>query len=72
MLVEVKVPQLSESVAEATLLTWRKNAPEVEVICVPARSQFYAHDGPRASLEQVRAIAQEYVAIAAYWWKGWI
>jgi 2-oxoglutarate dehydrogenase E2 component (dihydrolipoamide succinyltransferase) len=28
MLVEVKVPQLSESVAEATLVTWRKKAGE--------------------------------------------
>ncbi|MEA3152609.1 MAG: hypothetical protein QOK44_198, partial [Betaproteobacteria bacterium] len=26
MLVEVKVPQLSESVAEATLLNWHKQA----------------------------------------------
>ena len=28
MLVEVKVPQLSESVAEATLLAWHKKAGE--------------------------------------------
>src|ERR1700675_4250719 len=28
MLVEVKVPQLSESVSEATLLTWHKQAGE--------------------------------------------
>ena len=28
MLVEVKVPQLSESVSEATLLTWHKKAGE--------------------------------------------
>src|SRR5262245_49512584 len=28
MLIEVKVPQLSESVAEATLLTWHKKAGE--------------------------------------------
>ena len=28
MLVEVKVPQLSESVAEATLLAWRKKVGE--------------------------------------------
>src|SRR4030067_89319 len=28
MLIEVKVPQLSESVAEATLLTWRKKEGE--------------------------------------------
>ncbi|MGH8697878.1 MAG: biotin/lipoyl-containing protein, partial [Burkholderiales bacterium] len=28
MLVEVKVPQLSESVAEATLLTWHKKEGE--------------------------------------------
>ncbi|MDE2354265.1 MAG: dihydrolipoamide succinyltransferase, partial [Betaproteobacteria bacterium] len=28
MLIEVKVPQLSESVAEATLLAWHKQAGE--------------------------------------------
>ena len=27
-IVEVKVPQLSESVAEATMLTWKKKAGE--------------------------------------------
>ena len=29
MLIEVKVPQLSESVAEATLLAWHKKQGEV-------------------------------------------
>jgi hypothetical protein len=42
------------------------------VIASPvAQSQFYAHDYG-ASLEQIRAITQEYVAIAVYWWRGWI
>ncbi|MCC7418407.1 MAG: YdcF family protein [Acidobacteria bacterium] len=54
------------------LLTWRKAAPEVEVIPEPVpQSQFYAH-GRGASLNQIRGIVQEYAALAAYWWRGWI
>jgi len=54
------------------LLTWRRAAPDVVVIPTPVRqSMFYLH-GRGASLEQVRGLLQEYVAIAAYWWKGWI
>lgn len=54
------------------LLTWRKAAPDVYVIpaAVPV-SQFYAHTRG-ASFDQIRGIAQEYAAIALYWWRGWI
>ena len=52
------------------VLTWRKVAPDVKVVATPpAASQFYAH-GRGASLEQIRGLLQEYVAIVAYWWRG--
>jgi uncharacterized SAM-binding protein YcdF (DUF218 family) len=54
------------------LLTWRKVAPEITVVPSPVpKSQFYAHD-LGASLEQIRGILHEYLAIVAYWWHGWI
>jgi uncharacterized SAM-binding protein YcdF (DUF218 family)/glycosyltransferase involved in cell wall biosynthesis len=54
------------------LLTWKKVAPGTRVVSTPVpSSQFYAH-GWGANLDQVRGIAQEYVAIAVYWWRGWI
>ena len=54
------------------LLTWRKAAPEIEVIPEPvSSSQFYEH-GRGASLTQIRGILTEYAAIVDYWWKGWI
>lgn len=53
--------------------TWRKVAPEVEAIPAPVpHSQFYSPQGWGASLEQIRGILWEYLAIFAYWWKGWI
>lgn len=53
-------------------LTWRKLAPEIAVVSAPAtQSQYYQH-GVGASFEQVRGIAQEYVALAYYWARGWI
>ena len=52
------------------LLTWRKVAPEIEVIATPPEStQFYAHTRG-ASAEQIRGLLQEYVGIAYYWWLG--
>jgi uncharacterized SAM-binding protein YcdF (DUF218 family)/glycosyltransferase involved in cell wall biosynthesis len=52
------------------LLTWRKVAPEVDVVATPpAASQFYAHERG-ASLEQIRGLLQEYAAIVYYWWRG--
>jgi uncharacterized SAM-binding protein YcdF (DUF218 family)/glycosyltransferase involved in cell wall biosynthesis len=54
------------------LLTWRKAAPEIEVVPEPATaSQFYEHERG-ATLTQIRGILTEYAAIADYWWKGWI
>jgi len=54
------------------LLTWRKVAPEITVVPTPVpQSQFYSHSWG-ASLEQVRGILHEYVAILAYWWRGQI
>jgi uncharacterized SAM-binding protein YcdF (DUF218 family)/glycosyltransferase involved in cell wall biosynthesis len=53
-------------------LVWRKVAPDVSVIpSPPPQSQFYEHTRG-ASLEQLRGIAQEYLAILAYWRRGWI
>jgi uncharacterized SAM-binding protein YcdF (DUF218 family)/glycosyltransferase involved in cell wall biosynthesis len=55
------------------LLVWRKVDPGVEVIpSPPEQSQFYDHPGGGATFEQVRGIAQEYLAILAYWRRGWI
>jgi uncharacterized SAM-binding protein YcdF (DUF218 family) len=54
------------------LLVWHRQAPETIVVPTPAgESQFYQHERG-ANLEQVRAIVQEYVAIAAYWRRGWL
>ena len=54
------------------VLVWRKQAPDIEVVPTPVpRSQFYAHDRG-ASLDQLRGLAREYGALAAYWWRGWI
>jgi uncharacterized SAM-binding protein YcdF (DUF218 family) len=54
------------------LLTWGKTASDITVISTPVPdSQFYAHQWG-ASLEQIEGILQEYAAIAAYWWRGWL
>ncbi len=54
------------------LMVWRKQAPEVDVVPTPPpQSQFYDHTRG-ATLEQVRGILQEYVAIFAYWRRGWL
>ena len=53
-------------------LVWRKAAPEVRVIPTPpAQTQFYEH-ARGASLDQVSGIAFEYLALFAYWRRGWI
>jgi uncharacterized SAM-binding protein YcdF (DUF218 family)/glycosyltransferase involved in cell wall biosynthesis len=53
------------------LLTFHKMAPEITVIPTPGESNFYDHRSG-ATPAQVTAILYEYVAIAYYWWKGWI
>ena len=54
------------------VLTWRHVAPAIDVVPTPVPfSQFYDHERG-ASLDQMRGLVQEYVAIAAYWWRGWI
>ena len=55
------------------LLVWRKVDPDVVVTPTPPeQSQFYDHPRSGATLEQVRGIAQEYLAILAYWRRGWL
>jgi uncharacterized SAM-binding protein YcdF (DUF218 family) len=53
-------------------LTWKKVAPEIEVVATPPKdSQFYTHDRG-ATLDQLRGLIHEYGAILIYWWRGWI
>jgi len=53
------------------ILTWKKMAPEITVVPNPVpQSQFYSPHGLGASLEQMRGIFHEYVAIIVYWWQG--
>jgi uncharacterized SAM-binding protein YcdF (DUF218 family)/glycosyltransferase involved in cell wall biosynthesis len=55
------------------LLVWRKVDPDLIVIpAPPEQSQFYDHPRSGATLEQIRGIAQEYLAIFAYWRRGWV
>jgi len=52
------------------LLTWRKVAPDVEVISTPVpATQFYAQ-GTAPTLEQLGGLVHEYVGIVVYWWAG--
>jgi uncharacterized SAM-binding protein YcdF (DUF218 family)/glycosyltransferase involved in cell wall biosynthesis len=54
------------------LMVWRKLAPDITVTPTPPpRSQFYDHFRG-ATLEQVRGILYEYLAIFGYWRKGWV
>jgi len=54
------------------LLVWHKVAPDLRIVPAPPdKSQFYDHTRG-ASLDQIEAIAREYVAIAGYWLRGWI
>jgi uncharacterized SAM-binding protein YcdF (DUF218 family) len=52
------------------VMTWRKMAPEVEVVAMPpGNSIFYAHERG-ASFAQIRGLFQEYAGIVYYWWAG--
>ena len=54
-------------------LTWKKNAADITVIPTPPeQTQFYLHDGPGASLDQMRGILHEYTALVYYWYRGWL
>jgi uncharacterized SAM-binding protein YcdF (DUF218 family) len=54
------------------LLTWHKQAPDIEVVATPVLgSQYYFH-GRGASLQQFRGIAWEYAAIVLYRSRGWL
>ena len=54
-------------------MVWKKVDPDVRVIPTPPRqSQFYDHPRGGATPEQIRGILQEYVAILAYWRRGWL
>jgi uncharacterized SAM-binding protein YcdF (DUF218 family) len=54
------------------LLAWHKAAPAVRVVPTPPlKSQFYDHSRG-ASLEQVHAIAHEYLALIGYRIRGWL
>jgi hypothetical protein len=52
--------------------TFRKLAPEIELIAAPVpESQFYDHE-VGATLEQIGGILHEYAALAYYRWNGWL
>ncbi|HYB95510.1 MAG TPA: ElyC/SanA/YdcF family protein [Vicinamibacterales bacterium] len=54
------------------MMTWRKVAPDVQVVPTPVpQSEFYA-SAWGASFDQIRGILHEYAAIADYWRKGWL
>ena len=54
------------------ILTWRRQAPDIDVVSTPVlNSQYYAH-GRGATAEQFRGILWEYAAIALYRWRGWL
>lgn len=50
------------------LLTWRKAAPDITVIVTAVADSRFYHHGGGASLEQIRGILHEYIAIVVYWW----
>jgi uncharacterized SAM-binding protein YcdF (DUF218 family) len=51
---------------------WHKVAPQIAVVpAPPLQSQFYDHVRG-ATFEQVRGVAQEYLAMFAYWRRGWL
>lgn len=53
------------------LATFHKIAPEFELVPTPVAGGFYRHSWG-ATLPQVRGILHEELALAYYWWKGWI
>ena len=54
------------------LRVWHKLAPDIAVTPTPPpRSQYYDHTRG-VTLEQLRGILYEYLAIFGYWRRGWI
>lgn len=54
------------------MMVWEKNAPDIAVTPTPPPSaQFYEHTRG-ATLDQIRGILWEYVAIGYYWWRGYL
>ena len=54
------------------VMTWRRQAPDIEVVATPVPgSQYYSH-GNGASLQHFRGIIWEYAAIARYRSRGWL
>lgn len=57
---------------QRAMRVWAKQAPDIEVVPTPvAASQFYTH-GRGATLEQIRGVVREYLAIVYYKAKGWL
>ena len=55
------------------LMVWRKQAPDVTRGPDAAASRASSTSTRRgATLEQIRGILQEYLAIFAYWRRGWL
>jgi uncharacterized SAM-binding protein YcdF (DUF218 family)/glycosyltransferase involved in cell wall biosynthesis len=51
---------------------WHKVAPQIAVVpAPPLQSQFYDHVRG-ATFDQVRGVAQEYLAMFDYWRRGWL
>jgi uncharacterized SAM-binding protein YcdF (DUF218 family) len=53
------------------LLTFSKQAPELEVLPIPADSAFYAHRRG-TDVSQLLGLLHEYIGILEYWRRGWI
>jgi hypothetical protein len=52
------------------VMTWRRATPDIDVVPSPvAESQFYTH-ARGASLDQIRGILHEYIAILMYRLRG--
>jgi uncharacterized SAM-binding protein YcdF (DUF218 family) len=55
-----------------SLLTFRKQAPELRVTPAPMTDSVFFRRGPVVALAQWRAILHEYAGIVYYWLKGWL
>ena len=53
------------------LLTFKRQAPDLQIIPTPASSSYYAHTWG-IHLRQIRGLLHEYLGILYYRWKGWL